>query len=72
MTNYTTTTMKIAIHPAGKNPAYDDGVTYIEVVDEAAGAFIEISQGESRIQVDPEELDLIVSEAKRLLKGWPE
>lgn len=72
MTTYTATIMKVAIHHADKNPAYDEGVTYIEVADEAAGAFIELSQGESRIRLDPEELDLIVSEAKKLLDGWPD
>jgi len=71
VSEYKATTMKVAIHPVDKNPAYDDGVTYIEVVDEAAGAFLEISQGEARIQIDPEELDVICSEAKKLLKGWP-
>lgn len=71
MSDYTWTMMKVAIHRKGDNPAYADGVTYIEVVDEAAGAFLEISQGEARIQIDPEELDVICSEAKKLLKGWP-
>lgn len=71
MTTYACTIMKVAIHPVDKNPAYDDGVTYIEVVDEAAGAFLELSQGENKIQIDPEELDKIYNEAKRMLREWP-
>lgn len=71
MSEYKATVMKVAIHPADKNPAYDDGVTYIEVVDEAAGAFLELSQGENKIQIDPEELDKIYNEAKRMLREWP-
>jgi hypothetical protein len=69
---YVTTVMKVAIHPEGKNPAYDDGVTYVEVVDHAAGAFIEISQGEMKIEIDPEELDLIITQAKQLIAGFPD
>ena len=71
MSEYKATVMKVAIHPADKNPAYDDGVTYIEVVDEAAGAFLELSQGDQRIRIDPDELELILTEAQRMLARFP-
>lgn len=66
------TVMKVAIHQPGINPVYGDGVIYIEVVDEAGGAFIELSQGENRVQIDPTELDLVVAKAKELLENFPE
>ena len=72
MSAYTWTTMKVAIHRKGDNPAYADGVTYVEIVDEAAGAVLELSQGDQRIRIDPEELELILTEAQRMLAGFPE
>ena len=72
MTDYTATVMKIAIHRKCDSPAYADGVTYVEIVDEAAGAFLELSQGDQRIRIDPEELELILTEAQRMLAGFPE
>ena len=72
MTDYTATVMKIAIHRKCDSPAYADGVTYIEIVDEAAGAFLELSQGDQRIRIDPEELELILTEAQRMLAGYPD
>jgi len=72
MSDYTATVMKMAIHRKCDNPAYADGVTYIEIVDEAAGAFLELSQGDQKIRIDPEELELILTEAQRMLAGYPE
>lgn len=72
MTDYTATTMKIAIHRKGDNPDHGEGVTYIEVADEGAGAFLELSQDDQKIRIDPEELDLIVSEAKKMMAGFPD
>lgn len=56
-----TTVIKIAIHPEDKNPVYDDGVLYLELVDEGAGAFLELSQGENKVAIDPEEFDVIAA-----------
>lgn len=64
-----TTVMKIAIHPEGQNPVYDDGVLYLELVDEGAGAFLELSQGENKVAIDPEEFDVIAAAAKQLMRG---
>jgi hypothetical protein len=41
--NFETRTLKIAVVPNGK-PIFDNQVTEIEIVDEAAGEFLEISQ----------------------------
>jgi len=72
VSDYTWTIMKIAIHRKGDNPAYADGVTYVEVVDESAGAVLELSQADQKIRIDPEELELILTEANRMLAGFPE
>lgn len=64
-----TTIMKVAIHPKGKNPYYDDGVLYLELVDEGAGAFLELSQGENKVAIDPEEVEVIAAAAKQLMQG---
>ena len=72
MSDYTWTTMKVAIHRKGDNPAYADGVTYIEIVDEGAGAFLELSQDDQKLRIDPEELALIAAEAGRIMAGFPE
>lgn len=64
-----TTVMKIAIHPDDKNPVYDEGVLYLELVDEGAGAFLELSQGENKVAIDPEEVEVIAAAAKQLMQG---
>ena len=64
-----TTIMKVAIHPKGKNPVYAEGVLYLELVDEGAGAFLELSQGENKVAIDPEEVEVIAAAAKQLMQG---
>lgn len=64
-----TTVMKIAIHPEGKSPIYAEGVLYLELVDEGAGAFLELSQDENKVAIDPEEFDVIAAAAKQLMQG---
>ena len=64
-----TTVMKIAIHTEDKNPVYDEGVLYLELADEGAGAFLELSQGGNSISIDPEEFDVIAAAAKQLMQG---
>ena len=64
-----TTVMKIAIHTEDKNPVYDEGVLYLELVDEGAGAFLELSQGKNNVAIDPEEFDVIAAAAKQLMQG---
>lgn len=72
MSDYTWTTMKVAIHRKGDNAAYADGVTYLEVVDEGAGAFLELSQDDQKLRIDPEELALIATEASKMMAGFPD
>lgn len=47
------TMMKAAVHPNTENPVFGDGVIYVEVHDDAAGAFVTLSQP-SASQISPE------------------
>ena len=47
------TMMKAAVHPNTENPVFGDGVIYVEVHDDAAGAFVTLSQPTAS-QIDPE------------------
>ena len=70
---YQSTTLSVAIHRPADSPICGDFVTNIRVDDEGGGPFIALSQSEYRgrpegeIWIDTEELELIVSEARKLL-----
>lgn len=69
-TAYHKTVMTVAIHPSGVNPTcphYDDQVITISLQDEGGGAFIELEQGDNTIRIDPDELGVIVAEARALV-----
>ena len=57
--------MKIAIHPEDKNPVYDDGVLYLELVDARPVSTV----AENKVAIDPEEFDVIAAAAKQLMRG---
>lgn len=65
------TITSLAIHRPGINPVYGEGVTHVSLADESAGFFLEVKQieghGEQSIRLDPDELDLLVVAAKKLL-----
>lgn len=70
--NYTTTTLSIAIHPAGENPVFSDGATHVSVEDDGGGAFLIVRQHlddpkPGEIRVDPAELDQILEAGRQLL-----
>jgi hypothetical protein len=50
--------VKWLVGPEDK-PLFSDGVTFVELVDEAAGQFLEISQEESKIRLDFAEWPLL-------------
>lgn len=63
-----------AIYYGDESPVFGERSLKISIDDdEAGGAFIvlENTQGE-RISIDPDELDLICAEAKRLLNQYPQ
>lgn len=67
---YQATITRIALHPEGVNPVYGEGVTHLELADEAAGAFYLVSQindqGESQVRLDLEELAALHSLARSM------
>jgi hypothetical protein len=52
---YIMRTTQITVLPEGE-PTFSEMATHIEIVDEAAGEFLEISQNEGKcLKIDPEE-----------------
>lgn len=47
---------------------FDERATRIKIVDEAAGAFIELSQESGKLQIDPEEWELIKREVDDMFR----
>lgn len=71
---YTTTITAVSVHPIGENPIFGETTTTVRLDDEAAGAYIVLSQegGNTNIPprsvlIEPDELDLIFETAKMLL-----
>lgn len=64
-------TIKIAVLPKGK-PLLDEQATFIEIMDEAGGEFLEISQSsgsrEQSIRLDDEEWPLVRDAIEELAK----
>jgi hypothetical protein len=56
--NYETRTVKVSVAPKGE-PLFHNGVTNIEIVDEAAGEFLEVTQcndsNEGKISIEKSE-----------------
>ena len=67
MINYKTTITQVTIHKAEDSPVFGESATRIKIEDEAAGEYLVIEQDGGSIRVDPEELDLIIVEAKKLM-----
>ena len=73
MTTWKTTYISAVVHCAGDNPIINDHSTTVTICDEAGGAFISLtdSQGET-IKLDPEELEMVVEVARKMLKAFHE
>lgn len=74
--NYEITPLKYAVGMKGENPVFGEGVTRVEVDDEAAGPFIVLSQcsdeyGEQKIRVNLDELKVVLGVAVRLINRYP-
>lgn len=67
------TIISISLHREQENPVFGEGNIFITLADEAAGAFIEITQNTDnpadahKIKINPEELDEVIGAAKMLL-----
>ena len=67
MINYKTTITQVTVHKADESAVFGESATRIKLEDEGAGGYLVIEQDESSIRLDPEELDLIIAEAKKLM-----
>jgi hypothetical protein len=68
---YETRTVKVSVAPKGE-PLFHNGVTNIEIIDEASGEFLEVSQcsesNESKISIDPYEWPTIRAAIDKMIK----
>jgi len=65
--NYEARTTKMIVGIKGQQ-IFDDSVTEIEIVDEAAGEFLEISQEGGKLRFDPEEWPHVRDAVNRMFK----
>ncbi|MFW6311302.1 MAG: hypothetical protein ACOC1K_03605 [Nanoarchaeota archaeon] len=72
--NYHATPLKVSIHHKLVNPIFGDGVTHVEIEDEASGPFIILTQEYdgviNKISLDMEELELIMYHAGKLIDSY--
>ena len=67
MTDYKTTITQVTIHKADESAVFGESATRIKLEDEGAGGYLVIEQDESSIRLDPEELELIIIEARKIM-----
>ncbi len=69
--NYETRTVKVSIAPKGE-PLFHNGVTNIEIIDEASGEFLEVSQcndnNDGKILIDPNEWPTLQAAIEKMIK----
>ena len=65
--NYETRTTKMIVGVKGEQ-IFDDSVTEIEIVDEAAGEFLEISQDDVKLRFDAEEWPHVRDAIEKMFK----
>ena len=64
---YETRTTKMIVGVKGEQ-IFDDSITEIEIVDEAAGEFLEISQDEQKLRFDAEEWPHVRDAIEKMFK----
>lgn len=64
------TPLMVALHTDEQNPIFGEQTIHIEIVDEAAGPFLKISQDNEFIHLTLEELDLVNSQAKKIISTY--
>jgi hypothetical protein len=69
---YETRTLKIAVCVKGE-PIFHEGVTEIEIVDEAAGEFLKITQSDDDVEsgvikIDPHEWPMLKAGIDKMIK----
>ncbi len=71
MTTWKTTTISAVVHQAGDNPIINEGSTKVTICDEAAGAFVSLTDSKCvTIELDPEELEMVCDVARKMLKDF--
>ena len=69
--NYETRTVKVSVVPKGE-PIFHNGVTSIEIIDEAAGEFLEVTQcndsNDGKIVIDPCEWPALRTAIDKMIK----
>ena len=69
MTTWKTTTISAVVHQAGHNPIINEGSTTVTICDEAAGAFISLTDSEgTTIKLDQEELEIVANVARGMIE----
>jgi len=70
MIEYKTTILKIAISSGDQNPVFGDGVTHVEIDNEAGGGYLVLSQGDMKINLNLDELVHITNVAKEMMADY--
>ena len=71
MTTWKTTTISAVVHQAGHNPIINEGSTTVTICDEAAGAFVSLTDSEgTTIKLDPEEFEMVADVALKMLRDF--
>ena len=69
MTTWKTTYISAVVHQAGDNPIINEGSTTVTICDEAAGAFVSLTDSEgTTIKLDPNEFEIVANVAKGMLE----
>lgn len=73
MTTWKSTYIAAVVHQAGDNPIINEQSTTVTICDEAAGAFVSLTDSEgTTIKLDPDELEMVCDVARKMLKEFSE
>ena len=64
---YKTTITQFTIHRKDESAVFGESATRVKLEDEGAGGYLILEQDGGSIRLDPEELDLIIAEARKLM-----
>lgn len=71
MTDYKCTYIAAVVHRAGDNPIINECSTTVTICDEAAGAFVSLTDSEgANIKFDPDELEIVYNLARGMLESF--
>ena len=71
MTTWKTTYIAAVVHQAGDNPIINEQSTTVTICDEAAGAYISLTDSEgTTIKLDPDEFEIVANVAKGMIENF--